>query len=215
MGGDWYEGIIIDEHRYALILGDVAGHGITAVGDMAQLRAVIGALVRLGTPMEEVFTQASRTLELAPHHPTASSVLVIVDTAAHRLTYAVAGHPPPVVRTPSRDPLLLEDGRQPILGIGVEGVTIADHPFPPGSLLVAYTDGLIERRGQSIDVSLERLVANVADAPDDASAAADHLLEASLHDHEPDDDVALIVVAHLPAPDQGRRSSSTRSTSSS
>ena len=122
----------------------------------------------------------------------------LVDTARQRLAYAVAGHPPPIVRTPSGAATLLEDGRQPILGIGVDGVTTAEHPFPPGSLLVAYTDGLIERRGQSIDVSLARLLEHVGDAPPDAPAAADHLLEVCLRDHDPDDDVALVVVAHRP-----------------
>ncbi|MFL6207053.1 MAG: PP2C family protein-serine/threonine phosphatase, partial [Acidimicrobiales bacterium] len=198
MGGDWYEGIVIDDDRYALIVGDVAGHGITAVGDMAQLRAVIGALVRLDTPMDQVFAQATRTLEVAKHHPTASSLLVIVDTARQLVSYAVAGHPPPVVRAPSGESGLLEGGRQPILGIGIDGVTTAEHPFPPGALLVAYTDGLIERRGEPIDVSLQELLAHVAEAPEGASDAADHLLEACLHGLDPGDDVALVVVAHRP-----------------
>ena len=196
MGGDWYEGIVVDVDRYALILGDVAGHGITAVGDMAQLRAVIGALVRLGTPMDQVFAQATRTLQAAEHNPTASCLLVIIDTARQRLSYAAAGHPPPVVRSPSGEAVLLEAGRQPILGIGVDGVSMADHPFPPGALLIAYTDGLIERRGEPIDVSLSKLLAHATAAPPEAPAAAEHLLRATLHDLDPDDDVALVVVGH-------------------
>lgn len=95
MGGDWYEGIALDDHRYALIVGDVAGHGITAVGDMAQLRVVVGALVRLGTPLTEVFSRSTELLHTAAHHPTASALLAVVDTEAGQVTYATAGTPRP------------------------------------------------------------------------------------------------------------------------
>ena len=196
MGGDWYEGIAIDDHRYALILGDVAGHGITAVGDMAQLRAVVGALVRLGIPLRDVFTQATALLQAADHTPTASSLLVVIDTERGHLSYAAAGHPPPFVRDPDGDVVRLEAGRQPILGIAVEDHSTADHPFPPGSVLVAYTDGLIERRGEPIDQSIDRLGEHVGGAPDGSNAIADHLLRECLGSREPADDVALVVISH-------------------
>ena len=103
MGGDWYEGIALDDDLYALIVGDVAGHGITAVGDMAQLRAVIGALVRIGTPLAEVFAQTTALLQAAAHNPTATATLLLLDTAAATITYAAAGHPPPILRRPDGD----------------------------------------------------------------------------------------------------------------
>ena len=199
MGGDWYEGIALDDDHYALVIGDVAGHGITAVGEMAQLRAVIGALVRIGIPPDEVFAQTTTLLHSAAHNPTASALLVLIDTAAGTLTYAAAGHPPPILRQPDGCSILFE-GRQPILGIPVAGADTAEVTFPVGSLLVAYTDGLIEVRGEAIDVSVEGLRTRVGHAPDgDAEAVADHLLEGSLAGREPDDDVALVVIRHTPA----------------
>jgi CHASE1-domain containing sensor protein/transcriptional regulator with GAF, ATPase, and Fis domain len=197
MGGDWYEGIALDDHRYALIIGDVAGHGITAVGDMAQLRAVIGALVRLGITPDEVFAQATDLLQAAARTPTASALLLLVDTAAGTLTYSAAGHPPPIVRGSDGEGRVLDDGRQPILGVPVTAVALARADFPPGSVLVAYTDGLIEVRGEAIDISVERLRTQVAAAPGtQAEVIADHLLHCCLAGREPDDDVALVVVAH-------------------
>ncbi len=197
MGGDWYEGIVLDEHRYALIIGDVAGHGITAVGDMAQLRAVIGALVRLGTPLGEVFAQTTALLQAAAHNPTASALLVIIDTAAGSLAYAAAGHPPALVRSPSGESTTLTGGRHPILGIGTVGATVGEAPFPPGSLLLAYTDGLVERRGEAIDASIDRLRGVLQAAPTvDADTLTEHLLHACLVDQEADDDVALVVIGH-------------------
>jgi serine phosphatase RsbU (regulator of sigma subunit)/CHASE1-domain containing sensor protein len=195
MGGDWYEGIAIDDHRYALIMGDVAGHGITAVGDMAQLRAVVGALVRLGTPLADVFPQATTLLQAADHNPTASSLLVVIDTDTHELSYTAAGHPPPVVRAPDGEVTVLEEGRQPILGITIDERATATWSFPPGSTLVAYTDGLIERRGEPIDVSLTKLEHCVSVSHGNAETVADAVLDACLNGREPDDDVALVVIS--------------------
>jgi serine phosphatase RsbU (regulator of sigma subunit) len=198
MGGDWYDVIALDDHRYALIVGDVAGHGITAVGDMAQLRAVISALVRLGSPLGEVFSQATILLQASDHNPTASSLLAIVDSREGSVAYAVAGHPPPLVRMPDGEVVSLMEGRQPILGVTVSATEGAGHPFPPGATLVAYTDGLIERRGESIDKSIERLQTHLGSAPEGAVAVADHLLEQCLSGYGPADDIALVVIRHLP-----------------
>jgi GAF domain-containing protein len=194
MGGDWYEGIVVDEHRYALIVGDVAGHGITAIGDMAQLRAVVGALVRLGIPLGEVFSHATTLLQASDRTPTASGLLLLIDTERDELAYVAAGHPPPLLREPDGRLVMLEDARQPILGIVVEERAAAVRPFTPGSVLVAYTDGLIERRGEPIDESLRRLHRHVASAPVGASPIADHLLARCLEGPDPADDVALVIV---------------------
>jgi serine phosphatase RsbU (regulator of sigma subunit) len=79
----------------------------------------------------------------------------------------------------------------------VSGADTAEVPFPAGSVVVAYTDGLIEVRGEAIDVSVERLRAQVGDAPAaDAETMADHLLDGCLAGREPDDDVALVVICH-------------------
>lgn len=197
MGGDWYEGIVLDEHRYALIIGDVAGHGITAVGDMAQLRAVLGALVRLGTPLKYVFGQTTALMQAAARTSTASALLVLIDTQASTVSYVTAGHPPPMVRPPSGPSEVLDKGRQPILGVPVEEGTASEVAFPPGSVLIAYTDGLIERRGESLDVSLDRLRGFLDAASDTrAEALAEDLLHANLGGAEPDDDVALVVIGH-------------------
>ena len=218
MGGDWYEGIALDEHRYALIVGDVAGHGITAVGDMAQLRSVVGALVRLETPLDEVFAQATALVQAAAHNPTASALLVVIDTTAEIVSYVAAGHPPPLVRNPAGDTIVLDEGRQPILGIPVEGAVAAQVAFPPGAVLIAYTDGLIEVRGEAIDVSVEGLRARVAgsDAGLAATGLADELLEQCLDGREPSDDVALVVIRHRGGqPSENRRSSMASHTASS
>lgn len=218
MGGDWYEGIALDDHRYALIVGDVAGHGITAVGDMAQLRSVIGALVRLDTPLDEVFSQATALVQAAARNPTASALLMVIDTASATVSYAAAGHPPPLVRGPEGETVVLAEGRQPILGIPADEAVAAEVPFPVGSVLVAYTDGLIEVRGEAIDVSVEGLRARVAQMGSGlgAKAIADELLQECLGDREPNDDVALVVIRYQGTQlSENRRSSMASHTASS
>lgn len=195
MGGDWYEGVPLDEHRYALVVGDVAGHGITAVADMIQLRSTIEALVRAEVELSSVFSRASALLQASGVGVTASACIFVVDTEADTLSYIVAGHPPPIVRAPDGTVQLVEDGRQPLLGIPIPRGGPATAPFPPGATLVAYTDGLIERRSEVIDRSIERLRGAVeAFHVDDVEVMADRLVEECLDDVEPDDDVALVII---------------------
>jgi GAF domain-containing protein/CHASE1-domain containing sensor protein len=197
MGGDWFEGIACDEHRYAIVLGDIAGHGINAVADMIELRSVIGSMVRAGTSLGEIFPLASTLLQGGGNAVTASAWIGIVDTSESSVTYVTAGHPPPLMRTASGQVLLLEGGRHPLLGVPSRRQEPATAPFVPGSVLVAYTDGLIERRAESIDASIERARKGLqVVVGGDSEVVADHLIGWCLEGEEPDDDVALVVVSH-------------------
>lgn len=198
MGGDWYQGVVLDDHRYALIVGDVAGHGITAIGEMAQLRAVIGALVRLEVDVDQVFQRTTALLRTDHRTVTATALLVVVDTETSMLHYVAAGHPPPLLRTPQGATVLLSGGRQPLLGVPMASEpTVGEHPFPPGSLLVTYTDGLVERRREPIDQSIDRLLGHLhTSRAHDAEGIASDLIAASLAGREPDDDVAIVVLHH-------------------
>src|SRR3546814_19587441 len=102
----------MSEGRYAVIVGDGAGHGITAVGDMAQLKAVIGALVRLDIPLGAVYRQTTRLLRSGDRTITATALIVVIDVAESTLSYAAAGPPPPVVPAAARPPVCLS-GRPP------------------------------------------------------------------------------------------------------
>jgi len=200
MGGDWYEGIPLVDGRYALVVGDIAGHGINAVSDMIQVRAVVGALLRSGVPLGDVFSQATGLLDDARTTVTATAGIVVVDPSAGQLSYVMAGHLPPVVAAPDGTLTTLDEGRQPLLGLPVTPVVPGSAPFPPGSTLLAYTDGLIERRSETIDESLQRLLgvmAGAADAP--IEDLADDLLVRCLAGEDPGDDVALVVIRNQPA----------------
>lgn len=197
MGGDWYQGIALDHRRYAVIVGDVAGHGITAIGDMAQLKAVIGALVTVGTPLGDVFAETTRLLRSGDRSVTATALIAVIDLEADEMTYAVAGHPPPLLRAPDGRVTQLVEGRQPLLGVSTDAICdVARCPFPVGSTFVAYTDGLVERRRESMDRSVDRLAQDLQGITvTDAEHIASEILAANLAPSEPDDDVALVVVS--------------------
>jgi serine phosphatase RsbU (regulator of sigma subunit)/type II secretory pathway pseudopilin PulG len=202
MGGDWFEGIQLDEHRFAVVVGDIAGHGINAVADMVELRAIIGSLLRSATPLEEVYPQVAALLQQGGSGLTATSCTAVFDTTSDALRYVSAGHLPPVLGRPDGSVELLEHGRQPLLGVPSSAVTPGTAPFPPGSVLAIYTDGIVERRREPIDVSLSRLAEAMGDvlaargetAPD-VEVVADELIERCLGQRTTDDDVALVVVA--------------------
>ena len=202
MGGDWFEGIAVDDHRFAVVVGDIAGHGINAVADMVELRAIIGSLLRSATPLEQVYPQVAALLQQGGSGLTATSCTAVFDTTADTVRYVSAGHLPPVLGRPDGSVELLEHGRQPLLGVPSQAVTPGTVAFPPGSVLVIYTDGIVERRREPIDRSLDRLtsalravLADKGEAAPDVEAVADELLRRCLGDRATDDDVALVVVS--------------------
>ena len=196
MGGDWYDGSLLDDGRYLVVVGDIAGHGITAVADMIQVRSIVAALARGGVPLGEVFPQATGLLLGGRDLVTASVAMAILDHEAGTIEYVHAGHPPLLLRRPDGSVEVLEGARQSLLGLPVEQVRPGTAEFEPGAVLIAYTDGLIERRDESFDESVARLVSIVADLEVTGTLGeqADLLLGRCLDEGEPEDDVALVLV---------------------
>ena len=209
MGGDWFEGVELGAGRFAVIIGDIAGHGINAVADMVELRAIIGSMLRSGTPLEEVYPRVAALVQQGGRGLTATSCTAVFDTSDDTVRYVSAGHLPPVLARPDGSVELLEQGRQPLLGVTGSIVAPGVAPFGPGSSLVLYTDGIVERRREPIDVSIENLRVATAElvrthlhpgariaAPtqDDVERFTDALLRSCLGERSTDDDVALVVV---------------------
>jgi serine phosphatase RsbU (regulator of sigma subunit) len=158
VGGDWYSVIEVGDLQFVFVVGDVSGRGLSAASVMAGLRYTIRACARLGLSPAATLDVAAKEISISVDKHFATVLVGHVDNERHELTIACAGHPPA---------LLLHDGASdflnvpigPPLGVGTDSyrsmttrVTI-----PPNSTLIAYTDGLIERRGEPIDVGMERL----------------------------------------------------------
>ena len=159
VGGDWYESIALPGGRVALVVGDVAGHGVRAAVTMGRLRTAIHTLAMLELPPAETLQQLNELMqELGVHEPHfATCVYAIFDAVAGTCEVASAGHLPPLLVHPDGKNELLDVMPAPPLGVGAGPIQSRMLPVEDGSLLVLYTDGLVEKRTQDIDVGLGRL----------------------------------------------------------
>lgn len=206
LGGDWYD-VLADGDRVVLCVGDVVGHGLTAVGMMAQARAAIRAFVSEGYAPGDVLSRVARLLLTPGVSGMATAIVVALDPVTGDVEYASAGHPYALVRG-ARGPAALLDGAQgPMLGTTPHTYASARATVPPGGALTMMTDGLVERRGESLSVGFERLAALLADTDltGGAPALVDALVEGSPGAGERDDTCVLAVVrAGAPHGAQGR-----------
>ena len=197
VGGDWYELFALGESRVGAVIGDVVGHGVKATAEMARLRTVIATLVRIGTGLDDLFRVAQSIIGDERRSGFLGTALFAeIDTATETLRVSAAGHPAPLVWRPDGRVEPVAMGRHPVLGITADGA-VPPAPverFEAGSVLVAFTDGLVERRHEDFDISIERireLLVEIGDQP--VERIADELL-ATCRSDDAHDDVALIVV---------------------
>lgn len=205
IGGDWYDIIDLDDGRAVVVIGDIAGHGFEAAARMTQLRGAINALARLyADDVANVIVEAERMLRHLKQGYIATVLVLVVDRSASTITYVSAGHAPAAVILPDGTATVLRAGLRPVLGnFGVRAEP-AVVPFPVGAVLAAFTDGLVERRDQSIDAGTERLVSIIqaalgCDGDMSPEFIADCVITELIGAREISDDVALVVVRHEPA----------------
>jgi GAF domain-containing protein/anti-sigma regulatory factor (Ser/Thr protein kinase) len=196
LGGDWYDVFELPGGRVVLAVGDVVGHGIAAAAAMAQLRTALRAYAIEEHEPAAVVEAVSRLMwELGPSAMTTLAYLVL-DPGTESLEMVLAGHPPPLVVPPGGTPEYLPLQGAVALGVSRTAIYRAQTvAFPAGSMVVIYTDGLVERRTEPIDAGLERLRGLAADA-EDVDAVCGDVVD-RLVSGEPDDDVA-VVAARLP-----------------
>ncbi|MGW7636418.1 PP2C family protein-serine/threonine phosphatase [Streptomyces decoyicus] len=194
--GDWYDLADLPGDRMAVAVGDVVGHGLAAACVMGQLRSALSAAARVADgPARalEVLGIYARSVDGAE---STTAVQAVIDWSTHTLSYSSAGHPPPALLHPDGTVELLDRATDPPLGARPEHV---DRPeaqvaFADDAVLVLYTDGLIERRHEDIDVGLARLAeALTRHRGADAETLADALLADLLPPGGATDDAALVI----------------------
>jgi serine phosphatase RsbU (regulator of sigma subunit) len=191
VGGDWYITAELPSGQVLLAIGDVAGHGLAAAAGMARLRGALAGLAITGAPPQQLVGWLNELVRhVAPEH-TASVVAGYFDPSSGMLTWAQAGHPPPVlVRGPWAKLLPQPDGV--LLGAGRAGYAAATIQLQDGDLLLLYSDGLVERRGAPIDEGLSVLLAAAAGISDPEQSAAAVLR--ALGGAAPEDDTCLVAL---------------------
>ncbi|MGW1966457.1 PP2C family protein-serine/threonine phosphatase [Streptomyces sp. NPDC001935] len=195
--GDWYDLVALNEGRMAVAVGDVVGHGLSAACVMGQLRSALSAASRAAEgPARalEVLGLYARSVEGAESTTAATAW---IDWETRTITYSSAGHPPPALLRGDGSVDFLDGATDPPLGARPEHVERpeAATDFAVGDTLVLYTDGLIERRLEDIDVGLGRLAAALAHhRRAEPEALADALLSDLLPPDGITDDTALVIL---------------------
>ncbi|MFH9060522.1 PP2C family protein-serine/threonine phosphatase [Streptomyces coeruleorubidus] len=202
IGGDWYDAFPQRDGGLITVVGDVTGHGLHAAVMMSQLRTALRAYAVDGDSPGRLLTRLHRFLHHLQPDLYATAVIARLHPDEPTLTWAAAGHPPPVLRLPDGTVRTLDAKPGAMLGIPLTQ-EIGDHTvrLSPGSTLALYTDGLVERRAQGIDPGIERLASALggfrsAELDADLEGSADRILHPLLSDSERDDDVCLLL-CHL------------------
>jgi serine phosphatase RsbU (regulator of sigma subunit) len=194
VGGDWYITAELPDGRVLLAIGDVAGHGLAAAAGMARLRGALAGLSITGAPPQQLVGWLNDLVRHVDDEHTASVVAGYFDPASRMLTWAQAGHPPPVlIRGPRARPLPQPDGI--LLGAGRRGYSAATVQLEPDDLLLLYSDGLVERRDRAIDEGLEILLEAVRQSTDPDLVINDAL--AALGRTHAEDDTCLVALQVL------------------
>jgi serine phosphatase RsbU (regulator of sigma subunit) len=196
VGGDWYDVLPLPRGRIGLTVGDVVGHGLEASAAMGRMRTAVSVLAlrdespgRLLTHLDE-FARGPEGTEFA------TAVFATLDPASGMVTYASAGHPPMLVIDHTGSSRWLNGGRsQPLHGGVATHRGEASERIDPGSLLVAFSDGLVERRGEDLMSGMRRLEEAASylsgRAPDEV---CDLLIEGLGVAETRDDDVVVLVL---------------------
>jgi serine phosphatase RsbU (regulator of sigma subunit)/anti-sigma regulatory factor (Ser/Thr protein kinase) len=198
VGGDWFDAIPLPDGRLGLVVGDVVGKGVQAAAMMAQLRNALRAFSLERLKPSSAVARLNRIADEVVETAFATVVYAVVDLEAGVLRFTSAGHPPPVVAFPDGRVELLEGGRG--LPLGASPDSTYSHgvaELPAGSIVLLYTDGLVERRDRPIDEGLERLVAAVREGPRDPEALVEHVIDRLVGEAERGDDIALLAARLL------------------
>ncbi len=195
IGGDWYDAFELRDGRLIVLLGDVAGHGITAAGTMAQLRNALRAQLFTGATPAEALTQLNEFCVHMLPGTFATVIVTRIDLGSGHVEAACAGHLIPFLTDSGPAAPAPVELSPPI---GIRGVAYAASAFTvePGHGLVMYSDGLVERRGEPIDEGIDRLAATLGRAGD-VPASKIWTAMAEIQNGNPDDDVTIVTL-HRP-----------------
>lgn len=208
IGGDWYEMIPFTEHCTGFAMGDVLGHGVEAAALTSRLRHSLSSHALSAEGPAATLRALDQELSTLDRSREAMATLVYaeVDTEAGTLRYCNAGHPAPLLRRPDGAVDHLDEIHGALVGTHLQpDYTETELDLQPGSMLVLYTDGLVERRGEPLDVGIDRLANLLARAPDAPAAVADLLVETLIDPRSHRDDTAVLVVRFegVPASESG------------
>ena len=211
-GGDWYDAVLLDGGTVVLTVGDVIGGGVGAATAMGQLRSALTAYTLAEHDAAALFDRVDEYARLVPGAAGTTACVVQLDPATGQLSYASAGHAPPLVVGADGTARYLAPAPGRPFGIEGEPRTASVGWLGPGDVLVLYSDGALSLPGYSVGQSRARLVgaarSALADGPAaDVDGACERLLTALTRDQPPQDDLVLLIARRLSGPVRPLRTS--------
>lgn len=197
VGGDWFDVITLPKGRTGLVIGDVMGHGIHAAAVMGQLRTAVRTLARHDIPPTQMLRSLDAAVADLGESEMATCVYAVHDPATGSCLVARAGHPPPAVADARGTIAFLDGPSGTPLGTGAQDFQTEEVPLPPGSLLVLYTDGLIEARDRDLDQGMQQLAQALRHLDHPLEEICDRVLDRMLPSAA-QDDVAVLLARTLP-----------------
>ncbi len=198
VGGDWYDVFGLLDGRWGVAIGDVAGHGLGAATVMGRVRSALRAYAIESADPADTLARLSRNIFHFESSGMATVGYAVLDAAHGRVSLSSAGHLPPLLATPHGSTAPVKIAVDPPLHADLRPtarrtVTV---DLEPGAVLVSFTDGLIERRGESIDHGIHRLCQLVT--PDHPEAVCARIMADLVGSETPDDDIAVLVLRRMP-----------------
>lgn len=197
VGGDWYDVFTLPSGWLGMVVGDVSGHGLQSAVVMGRVRSALRAYALVCADPAEALTLLDRKVIHFEAGNLTTALYVMISPDGSTLYVSLAGHPRPVLAVPDQPNTVLPVPIDPPLGTGRRPPHrhCTRFDFAPGAVLVSYTDGLVERRGELYDAGVDRLLAAVALGPAETVCTT---VMATLDAEHPADDIALLAVRRLP-----------------
>jgi serine phosphatase RsbU (regulator of sigma subunit) len=195
IGGDWYSVVLLDDSRFGFVVGDVSGRGVSAAAVMARMRFTIRAYLLEGHSPDVILGKTSTQLDVEEDGHFATVLVGVGDARTGAVVLASAGHLDPLV-VEGCSTYFVDVSSGPPLGIGPTRYDATTVTVPPGAVLVGFTDGLVERRGEVIDTGFARLAAAAraaATTRPDLEQFVTTVVD-SLTDDGSEDDVAVLAL---------------------
>ncbi|TAK70751.1 MAG: GAF domain-containing protein [Actinomycetota bacterium] len=196
VGGDWYDAFTAPTGELWLVVGDVAGHGLPAAVVMGRVKSALRSYALIAQGPAEALELTDRKVQ---HFEVGTTVSVMCASAPppyRQFQICSAGHLPPILAVPGRPARILDIPPGPPLGVVATSRSAVDVELPDDAVLLLYTDGLVERRGETLDTGLERLRAATPAA--DPGIVCRTVMNSLIRDEPTADDIAVLAVRHVP-----------------
>jgi sigma-B regulation protein RsbU (phosphoserine phosphatase) len=198
VGGDWYDAFVLPSGELGMVVGDVAGSGLSAAVIMGRIRSALRAYALEFPGPADVLRKLDRKMQYFEEGDVMATVsYAVLDPDSGQLAISSAGHLPPVIAAPGQRAALAEIAVDPPIGVAdVACRQVTTLALAPGAVLCLFTDGLVERRDEPIDDGITRLCHTVTPGPPGDVCAS--VMQALVGSQYPGDDIALLVLRWLP-----------------